>query len=150
MASIRKQILEAARTALLASVPPAGLTVDRFRTLPNPPGTTKRVSIYPAQEGVQRVGNQIDSPLVERSLIMRFECRASAIGSTTPDDALDDLLVWVISALYADQTLGGLANYLAEVQTTWDAEASDQTYAVAWLDVLVHYATLTADQSRRI
>lgn len=147
MASVRDAILAyiAGSSCLAAAGTPATAGVVRFRTLPWNVASVPAFAIYPSAELTKPVGMP-DSNLLERYLTVTIECRAKG---GTPDNALDALLSWAIQKLWADETLGGNANYLGELGTRWDAAASDVVYEVAFLDIQVNYQTLTDDPTKR-
>lgn len=134
--SVRTDILDAMITALGGVGKPTGLVVDRYRTTPTTAALA--ITLYPVEESSARVG-QNRGPLTQHTLRVRLECRVQNGGA--PDVAIDPVLTWAIQALWADESLGGRVNELAELGVTWDAETFENQYTVAWLDVSVRYAT---------
>ena len=139
--SIRDQIVAKVVTTLGDVGKPAGLEVGRYRTRSRSALKQPAIDVYPVLEQTRRVGSP-RSRLAEHRLTLRLECRATG---EIPDAEQDPLLVWAIQALFADETLGGLANAIEESQKAWDAIGADATFGKVWLDVVVVYTANVAN-----
>lgn len=148
MASIRMQALAAMVTALNGAGKPAAVTVHRQRALPIERDTLPAVVLYVIEEQAQGVP-EAGFSLTARQCTVRAECRVSCATTEVPDDVLDPVVTWVVQALASDPQLGGLANFLTEQHTSWDAVAADKVYAAAAVDFLMAYDTATSNPESR-
>lgn len=149
--SIRLRLADAAAAALaLASVTinsavrtkPTGLTVHRFRNRPvlsdNLPALVLSLDsdTKPVRDATDRV---------DRILNLVVEHRVKVSAGTAPDDAVDPLVKWAVFALFANETLGGLASHIEEGETVWEPAEAGQTFMRAATRFAVHYITLAND-----
>lgn len=148
MPSIRDQIVAAAVTTLQAGGGPAGLVITRFKLTPTATDLPA-IAVYPGPEQSNRVFNQRRGPLSWHYVTLRLELRAMATAGQTADQALDPLYVWAVQRLMADESLGGLSDFLDEASYNPDAELLDKRYALAVLDFTVTYHTRAADPTVR-
>ena len=65
------------------------------------------------------------------------------IRSDTPDETADPIIALIHAALYADQTLGGLADRIIEEGTEWNFAEADVTGAEVSLTYRIRYLTPT-------
>ncbi len=143
--SIREQIVDAI-VALLAI---DGLQVHRERTRPIEDDALPAVLLYFEDEDPAPIGSERRAPHVERALQVIVECRAAAIGGKSPDGALDPLLVWTSSQLLGNETIGGLANGVAEGRTVWSSKESSIALASATSNYTIRYRTSRLDPTSR-
>jgi hypothetical protein len=140
--SIVSQIVAFASAALIAGSPPAGLTVNRFRTYPYRKSNLPAMSVYPLDdEQIERVGTDT-APLSERHFHFRVACydRGDPI-----DLALDPLYVWAIQTLMADQTFGGLLESLQHMKSHWRVDDEDEVYGAVGLDFAARLMVVAAN-----
>jgi hypothetical protein len=118
--------------------------VEKFRLDSLEPSQLPSMILYPVQEAVERALPELRSPIVNRSLTVRIECRA---GGTSPaDDQLDAMLTWVVKSCLADRTLGKLATDTQETLLEWSASgAPDTDYAKGNIELTIRYATQTVN-----
>jgi hypothetical protein len=143
--SIREQILRVVEALLGAAGKPAGLTVHRQRTRPIEGDTLPAILFYAADDDLISVGGADDSPLVERHMNLRVECRAVGTEITPPDAALDPLYVWAVGQLVGKGRLGGLASRVVEGRTEWYSKEGDVAVAAEAIIFTVKYRTARAD-----
>lgn len=138
----------AAVNALDAAGKPPGLTVDRQRTRSLSASDLPAQVVYAVQEEVNTGPGFGAGPDRRRKAIRTFrlcvEHRVDA-ENDAPDAALDPLLSWAVQALCDDASLGGLADDLKEIGTTWDEAEQDKVYASAKTFFEVRYFTNAAD-----
>lgn len=148
MSSKRDLIVVAAVNALNAAGKPTGLTVHRQRTLSLSHNQLPAQVVYAVQEEVNTGPGQGAGPDRRRKAIRTFrlcvEHRVDA-ENDAPDAALDPLLSWAVQALCDDVSLGGLADDLKEIGTTWDESEQDKVYASARTFFDVRYFTNAHD-----
>jgi len=149
VASVRERIVEAAMTALEQSASPNPAVVHRYRTRPIERDQLPAIVLYPTvppgrgqSELVQRLDH--DDGL-ERTLNLRAECRAEVAEGEIADAVVDPLYLWVVTALRADPTLGGLAVDLQERAVSYDAAESGRIFAACAVDFEVTYYTAEDD-----
>jgi hypothetical protein len=139
-----EQILQAIVNALDGGGKPSGLTVNRSRRQAVNVDELPMLSVYPLREDKKRATENRRSPIMDRRLLFRVRCRAEG-----QDEALDPLRQWVISALGADLSLGGLAIEVAEEDEEWAAaDASEGDYSVAEMTFSVRYQTARGDLTK--
>jgi hypothetical protein len=137
-------ILQTIVTTLDGLGKPAGLTVQRSRRQPVAPRELPLLSVLPGQEEAQRARPHKLCPLTDRWLT--FKVRARVVGELA---ALDPFRQWILAALLANASLGGLALDLEEQGTEWeDIDASDADYAQADMSFRVRYTTSRNDLTR--
>lgn len=143
--SIREQIL-AVLGAALAGGGPAGLTVHRERTRPIEIDSLPAIMVYAEDEQPKPLaGQNYRAPLTERQLSIGVQCRAKGSSSTSPDEALDPVLVWAIQTVFANETFGGLANGVEEDRTVWSSREGDDPIAAATVHFTIKYRTSRLD-----
>jgi hypothetical protein len=146
MSSIRSQILTFLISALNGAGKPSGVTVDKYRLDSLEPSQLPSMIVYPTQEQVERALPELRSPVVNRTLTVRIECRASEASPATPDEMLDLMLTWAVKSCLADRTLGKLATDTQETLLEWSASGDpDADYAKGNIELTVRYATKTVD-----
>lgn len=150
--SIRERILQAVVAALQVDsivlpggallAKPAGLTVHRFRHIPLERDELPSAVVYLGSEPVGR--ETAAPPIVEREMIFRVELRSEGEPS---DRVLDPYVTWVVAALQADPTLGGLVRKLEERRTEWGGmpEETDLPLGAAGVAFSAHYRTKYGD-----
>jgi hypothetical protein len=144
MSSIRSQILTFLISALNGAGKPSGVTVEKFRLDSLEPSQLPSMIVYPIQESVERALPELRSPVVNRTLTVRIECRAS--GASPSDEMVDAMLTWVVKSCLADRTLGKLAKDTQETLLEWTASgAPDADYARGNIELTILYATQTID-----
>lgn len=155
MSSIREEIivaliaaLEVANIGTLAA--PAGLTVHRERTRPIETDSLPAILVYFEDDPAKPFdGQQYRSPLVKRSLQIALQCRAQGDADTSPDEALDPILIWALKAGFVDETFGGLATGAAELRTDWKSREGDAPIAAATLHMALEYRTSRLDPTAK-
>lgn len=143
--SIREQLVD----AVVALLQIQGVTVHRERTRPIEDETLPAILLYFEDEDPAPLGSERRAPLVERSLQVVVECRAEAIGGKSPDQTLDPLLVWTAQQLLQNETIGGLANGVAEGRTSWSSKESGTTLASSTSLYTIRYRTSRLDPTSR-
>jgi hypothetical protein len=143
--SIIDDILTYAVTALGLSGGPAGLTVNRYRTLPIENSQLPMIVVYPVRDDqIGRVGTE-EAPVSDRKLTFWVECRASVVTGNAVDVALDPLIVWTVQQLYLDPRFGGLLLGLQTERMMWDAFQANKVYGAVALEFTAHYMVLAGD-----
>lgn len=146
MSSIRSQILAFLVSALNGAGKPSGVTVEKFRLDSLEPTNLPSLIIYPIQEQVERALPELRSPIVNRVLTVRIECRAVGVSPVTPDEMVDTMLTWVVKSCLADRTLGKLATDTQETLLEWTASGNpDADYAKGNIELTIRYTTKTVD-----
>ncbi len=126
-----------------------GLTVYRQRTLSLSHHQLPAQVVYAVQEETKTGPGPGASTERRRKALRTFrlcvEHRADA-GDDAPDAALDPLLTWAVHAICAPPaTLGGLAEDIKELGTTWDEQEQDKVYAAARTFFEITYMTDAAN-----
>lgn len=125
---------------------PAGITVHRERTRPIELDALPAILIYADDEVPKPLGAQTyKAPLTERQISISVQCRAIGDNETSPDEALDPILVWALQAAFADESFGGLANGVEEERTVWSSREGDQAVAAATIHLTIKYRTSRLD-----
>ena len=145
-ASIREQILASVQTLLQGTGAPAGLQVYRERTRPIETTSLPAILIY-AEDDQPRPfdGSNYRSPLLERDLSIRLECRAQGNQTTPADVALDPVLVWALQTIVQNEKFGGLANGVVEGRSVWNSQEGDVSIASATIQLTIKYRTSRLD-----
>jgi hypothetical protein len=155
MGSIREQVVTAAIATLSGAEvtgdppKPAGLNVHRERNRPIEKDTMPAILVYLKEEESEPIGQQRRAPLTEEVLSLMLESRASGSGSASPDQALDPVLVWAVYRLLKNESLGGLANGIDKVRTSWNSKEGDVTLASATTHFRIRYRTSRIDPRSR-
>jgi hypothetical protein len=150
MSSIREQIAAAIVAAVSGPGAPAGLTVHRERTRPVENEQLPAILIYFEDEQPEPLaGQKFRAPLTERSLGVVAEIRVVPTGGQAPDEAADSLYVWLIQAVGADESFGGLAMGVTEGPVKWFSKEADAIYAGAAVHFIVHYRTKRLDPTAK-
>lgn len=119
MSSREQQILDAMAAridgaALGPLARPAGLTVSRSRMLEIKPAQMPHTSVYPLEAGTERKGSTAESAFTAKVAIW-----AKAAPGGVVDAELDPVWLWVHQQLFADESLGGLAISLRNIQRVY-------------------------------
>jgi len=134
-------IIQAIVAALDAGGKPSGSTVNRSRRQSVEPAELPMFSVYPIREETKLAHENRRSGIADRTLSVRIRCRAAGA-----DAALDPLRQWVVAAMHADLSLGGLAINVIEQSAEWAAAGeSDGDYSVCEMDFSVRYTTARAN-----
>lgn len=148
--SIREQIAAAVIAAVSGTGAPPGLTVHRERTRPVEQEQLPAILIYFEDDHPEPLaGQKFRAPLTERSLNLVAEIRGTPAGAQAPDEAIDALYVWLMQAVAADETFGGLAMGITEGPVKWFSKEADAIYAGAAVHLIVHYRTKRLDPTVR-
>lgn len=148
MSSIREQIAGAVIAAASGPGAPAGLNVHRERTRPLESDQLPAILFYFEDDEPEPLAKQkFRAPLSERCLNMVAEIRVVPTADQAPDEAIDDLYVWLIQALGADESFGGLAMGITEGPVKWFSKEADVIFAGAAVHLSVHYRTKRLDPS---
>lgn len=123
---------------------PSGLTVHRYRTRPLTAEQFPAIAVYPASEQSGRAPTRW-AGLSDRTLKLVCECRTSVGASESVDEVLDELTTWVVQAVMADPTRGGLAIETQDVEVTWAADEADRIYGGAAVVLEIRYLTAAGD-----
>lgn len=136
--SIREQIVKAALAALNAPVGKPATAVrsriDAYSEVEMP-----AIGITPELEDVDRSSKDV----AYRKLRLRVGILVKATGAA--DAAADTVIQHVITSLYADESLGGLALQIAEEKLVWEFEPSLNDVCSVQMDFQVAYTTKVAD-----
>jgi hypothetical protein len=148
MSSRRDQIIVACVNALNAEGKPTGLTIYRQRTLSLSHNQLPAQVVYAVQEE-NNTGPGPGASLDRRRKAVRtfrlcVEHRVDAENSA-PDAALDPLLSWAVQTICADVSVGGLAEDVKEIGTTWEEAEQDKVYAAPRTFFEIRYITDAAD-----
>jgi hypothetical protein len=149
MSSRRDQIIAACVDAL-DNTPgkPTGLNVHRQRTLSLSHNQLPAQVVYAVQEENNTGPGNGAGPDRRRKAVRSFrlcvEHRVDA-ENDSPDVVLDPLLSWAVQTLCADVSVGGLAEDLKELGTTWDEQEQDKVYAAARTFFEIRYITDAAN-----
>lgn len=131
MASRRSQIVDAIVTALNAVGKPTGVTVYRTRDAALADAQLPAIVVSRVQEEVAR-GDGPRGYKVRRTLRVQVDCFVATSTDGEPsEDAMDPLTSWVVQAVCADPTLGGLADNINELGTSWTLVDSNAVHAHA-------------------
>lgn len=149
--SIRKQILDAAVTALNAS---GTKPCTFFRSRVEAAGASERPIgiVRPVEESAERKGPNITL----HELTMRVEVIADADGAAVGLDALlEPVLVYVVQTLYASSTFLNLLarasdGALNEKHVQWNFEPGHEDVGLAFIDFEVAYLTKAQDPTVNI
>ena len=148
--SIREQIVSGVVELLQADGAPDGLQVHRERTRPIESESLPALVVYCEDEEPTTTDRQtFRSPFVERSLHVIVEARAKVIGSSSPDQTLDPLLVWTSTQIMQNETIGGLAIGAIEGKTNWLSKEADVVIAAAIANYHIRYRTARTDPTSR-
>lgn len=147
MSSREQQILDemAARIdgAPLGPIPrPAGLTVSRSRMLEIKPAQMPHTSVYPLEAGTERKGSTAESAFTAKVAIW-----AKAAPGGVVDAELDPVWLWVHQQLFADESLGGLAISLRNIQRVYGFAQHLGPFGDLDLHYLVTYRHQTGNPS---
>lgn len=120
-----REQLRAAVVTTLTGLTTTGARVTASRVYPHDDAALPSLVVYTPGESLMEGDIPTGDPLELRALTLNIEGRAKAAAGI--DDTLDDISAEVETAMYADQTLGGLAKTLElkSVATTFTGE-SDQ------------------------
>jgi hypothetical protein len=158
LATIREQIIETVVAALAAAeaggknppAKPGGLTVHRERTRPLDQDELPAIVVKEAKEGKPRpVGSTYKAPYVEREMFVALEFRAAGSSGVSPDQALDPLIAWGLYQVFGDESFGGIANGVEELETDWHSKEGDAALAAATTHLAIKYRTSRIDPSSR-
>jgi len=129
---------------------PAGLTIHRERTRPIETDSLPAVMLYAEDDPPKTLAREVyRAPFTERQLSLGIECRAEGSASVSPDAALDPILVWTALALFADETLGGLANGMEEGRTVWTSREGNVPIAAAKWSLIIRFRTSRLDPTSK-
>ena len=147
MSSREQQILAemAARIdgPALGPVPrPDGLTVSRSRMLEIKPAQMPHTSVYPLEAGTERKGSTAESAFTAKVAIW-----AKAAPGGVVDAELDPVWLWVHQQLFADESLGGLAISLRNIQRVYGFAQHLGPFGDLDLHYLVTYRHQTGNPS---
>jgi len=125
---------------------PAGLTVDRQRTLPLDPSQLPAQAVYLIDEEVATGPGRGPSRVARRKMRVCVEHRC--VVTTTADQDIRPLISWSVHALCAPNVLGepretGVHD-IQELGTVWD-QAESQLLGAARTMFLVDYVTAASD-----
>lgn len=150
MSSIREQILDAVVSAVSGEGAPAGLTVHRERTRPIEKEQCPAILIFAEDETPEPLdGRKFKAPLTERCLNITAELRVIPDSGQSVDEAVDFLWVWLMQAVGADESFGGLAMGITEGAVKWFSREADKIYGGAAVHLAVHYRTKRLDPTTR-
>jgi len=137
--TIRNQIV----AAIVAAISGAGIPADTvvFRHGTRKSDSPNQVRVFGSREDVERQPGETARVIATRRLTVVAELGVKRVGDVAPDDAQDALYAWVVRAVMADETLGGLAHQIAEQTWEIDQETLDQTYIRSAVGFEVLYDT---------
>ncbi len=147
MSSRRERILTLIVAALDTSdAKPAGVQIQRGRSLPLQKDMLTACIVYPLGEEVTR-GDGPHGHMNRRRFAVRIESRLSLSldDETPPDTAMDPILVFLSQTMMRDPRWLGLALNTQEASLTWEVATSDTVTVAATLDFLIDYHTLATD-----
>jgi hypothetical protein len=152
-ASIRESLVRAVLAAIDGAEKPGGLRVHRWRKRPLEKDRLPAVCVYLLQEQLpeeKQLPARTRTP-VRRKCTIVCECRVvgDATANTSPDEALDPIVAWVVQAVLADPTLGNLAHAVTEIGTKWDADELNETFGAAAIHFEIDYLTAAGDPARK-
>lgn len=147
MSSREQQILDAMAAridgaALGPLARPAGLTVSRSRMLEIKPAQMPHTSVYPLEAGTERKGSTAESAFTAKVAIW-----AKAAPGGVVDAELDPVWLWVHQQLFADESLGGLAISLRNIQRVYGFAQHLGPFGDLDLHYLVTYRHQTGNPS---
>jgi hypothetical protein len=150
MTTSREQLILAEVETRLKGAPlgphpmPAGLTVDRYRTLELKPANLPHISIYTVTATSDSIGGGS-----ETQTEVKLAHWAKPGAGESVDQALDPLWLWSTQQLLTDQSLGGLARRVAPASRVWSA-AIPQAQPFGDLDAhfLITHRHMAADPSQ--
>lgn len=123
---------------------PAGLTVDRYRTIELKPANLPHASIYPVTATDESIGGG-----TETQTEVRLALWAKPGAGESVDQALEPLWLWATQQLLTDQSLGGLARRVAPVSRVWSAAIPQaQPFGDLDLHFLITHRHMAADPSQ--
>jgi hypothetical protein len=131
-----QKIISAISTLMAAAGKPANLVVSTSRV--KPASASKLIVVAPLLDAPAREATSRNREYlgVRRLLTVGLLCRVSGMDSDN-----EALRKWVISQLFKDQTLGGLASSISEGETEWQGEMdSESDYSIAVMQIVVEYA----------
>ena len=147
----RLQLRDAIAAALAADGKPEGLAVRRARALPFSAKQLPAVAVYLMPELVETGPGPGTAPIARRKLLVRVQAQvACAADEEDVDLLLDPITTWVVQAVLADPSLGGLAITTTERQTQFAVtEDTEPVFGGATIDFVVDYLTAAADPTRK-
>ena len=134
MSSIRDQILTAVVAKLNGAGKPAGVNVRRFSLAKIEPSQLPMIEAYPGSDVVKDTSKGRQSLMRTLGLILDVYAMGDPV-----DQALDEAVCWITTALQADQSLGGLVMDVRERSAEWDAEMAAQGTGLCKVLVEIDY-----------
>lgn len=122
----------AAIVAALSAEAPVAPQIARVRLRPIGANTTTAVVVRPLASNVVEALLTPGYP-VSWTTAIAVECYARSSASTSPDVAVDSLLVNVYERLMADPTLGGVVVSLQPKDIAWDFDVDGEQTTCATL-----------------
>jgi hypothetical protein len=138
--SIRDKIIAKAVEVLNApTVKPATAYRSRTDALSQVEAQAKGIVVYPMKENGVTEGRTISM----RTMILRFE--AMTAGDAPQDQALDEVLVYIVQTLYASQAFLDMTRRITEVGIEWQFEGGELELGFAAVDFEVQYTVQIDD-----
>jgi len=144
MATIREQILEAAKVALNTGAPSGVPDCVRTQMLTSEQTQLPMMTLFPFREEIRHDASGRFGPIIARTMYMRVVIYAEGDPA---DAALDPSMAWVTQCL-SGQQFGGLATDTMEHEAAWQYNESNFAAAAVAVDFRVEYQTLRDDQTK--
>lgn len=141
--TIGDRIVDALVTACDASGKPDGTAVFAYGTRKAEEG--RQIRIWPGREEVLPAPGRTASVIAERRLQVVAEIQVRQDGTAAPHTLVSPLYRWIVQAIKADETLGGLSVRIDELGWEDDAETRDKTYVKRAVAFEVLYDTDPVD-----
>lgn len=133
----RLAMLKAVESTLNGVGKPSGLTIDRFFFRSVERDALPRVVVQ--HVGQQAISHEVNA-LTENTDRVRLTVLCEGDQKTAPDDHIDPYFSWVVSALEADLTLGGVVSRIDRHPAgPTDAVESDFVYVRVVQEIDVFY-----------
>ncbi len=143
--SIRERILQAAVGRIASAVGPLNAEVYRSPTVALTREQAPAVVVFPESDEVTERPND----RVERQLVVRLVSLARGTAPVPPETEADALLVAAHAALMGEQSFGGFALGITEIDCEWEVEDADAVVVAIPARYAIRYRTLQHDLTQR-
>jgi hypothetical protein len=138
--SVRDKIIAKAVEVLNA---PAGKPATAFRSRTDAfslaEATSKTILVFPVTESGETSGRTVSM----RSMTLRFQ--AIAAGDPPQDQALDEVVTYIVQTLYGSQAFLDMTRRITQTNVAWDFEGGEEDLGLAVVDFDVQYTVQIDD-----
>lgn len=140
--SVRETIIATVVSTLSAGTPPATVSRSNQFQRNDANASLPAIVVYPLEEKVLEQTFET----VYKVLTVAVECQVK--GAPPIDQAIDPLFQWAIQKLLADDTLGGLAEWIQEASTLWNFDSVDEDVCGARITFDIRYSSNRKDPTQ--